>query len=258
MRKYDKGKHSKKKVVSIQILKSLFLIIILVVLAYCLYDWHLSNQNKSIYDKIEQKVQEEAETGKTKNRQKVEMLKKENSDVIGWIQISDTNINYPLLQTQNNDYYLTHNYQKEKSQYGSIFLKAECNLLDNNSNLMIYGHNMQDRQMFYSLLNYCDKNYYEKHKNIQIATLEEESNYSIVTVFKSRVFYEDEKDAFKYYNYTNFRDEKEYQEFIDKSKEIQLYDTEVSAEYGQQLITLITCEYSQSNGRLIVVAKKEI
>lgn len=256
MRKYDKGKHSKKKVVSIQILKSLFLTIILVVLAYCLYHWHLSNRNKSIYDKIEKKVQEETETGKTKNRQKVEMLKKENSDVIGWIQISDTNINYPLLQTQNNDYYLTHNYQKEKSQYGSIFLKAECNLLDNNSNLMIYGHNRQDRQMFYSLLNYCDKSYYEKHKNIQIATLEEENNYSIVTVFKSRVFYEDEKDVFKYYNYTNFRDEKEYQEFINKSKEIQLYDTGVSAEYGQQLITLITCEYSQNNGRLVVIAKK--
>ena len=98
MKKYDKGRHSKKKVASIQILKRLFLVIMLVILSYYLYNWYLSNQNKNIYENIEEKVQIETKTGETNNTQKVEILKKENSDVIAWIQIKDTDINYPILQ----------------------------------------------------------------------------------------------------------------------------------------------------------------
>ena len=79
----------------------------------------------------------------------------------------------------------------------------------------------------------------------------------IVSVFKSRVFYQDEENVFKYYNYTKFENEQEYNTFIENCKKIQLYDTKVSAKYGEQLITLITCEYSQENGRMVVVAKKE-
>lgn len=213
MSKYDKAKHSKKKRKSPRILSKLFLIIIIIVLGYYFYGYYLSGKNKSIYEQI--KVEEETWTeGKTENMKKVEHIKNKNNEVIGWIQIKDTTINYPLLQTKDNEYYLNHNYQKEKSKYGSIFLKAECNLLDNHSNLIIYGHNTNDKQMFYPLLNYMDKNYYENHKIIQITTEQEESNYSIVAVFQSRIFYDDEKNVFKYYHYTDFKDEKQYDEFI--------------------------------------------
>lgn len=257
MSKYDKAKHSKEKRTSPQILSKLFLIIIIIALDYYFYEWYLSSKNKAIYEQINLGEQQSWTEGKSENMQKLEKIKNKNKEVIGWIQIKDTTINYPLLQTMNNEYYLTHNYQNEKSKYGSIFLKAECDLLDNNSNLIIYGHNTDDKQMFYPLLHYTDKSYYENHKTIQITTEQNENNYSIIAVFRSRVFYEDEKNVFKYYNYTNFKDEKEYNEFIQNCKDIQFYDTGVSAQYGEQLITLVTCEYSQKNGRLVVVAKKE-
>lgn len=256
MSKYDKAKHSKKKVKSLQFLAILFLIIIIVVLFYYLYQWHLSKKNKDIYEQINVSSQKDMEEKKSENMKKLEIVSKENKDIIGWIQIDNTTINYPLLQTTNNDYYLTHNYKKEKSKYGSIFLNKESNLLDENSNLIIYGHNMDDKQMFYPLLHYIDKKYYDAHKNIQITTTEKENNYEIVAIFRTKVFYENEENIFKYYDYINFKSEKEYNEFINNCKKMQLYDTEVSAKYGEQLITLVTCEYSQTNGRLVVVAKR--
>ena len=136
-------------------------------------------------------------------------------------------------------------------------MKNECNILNNNSNLIVYGHNMKDNQMFNSLLKYEDKNFYDNHKTIKISTNNEENEYSIVSVFKSRIFYQDETNVFRYYNYINFDNEQTYNEYIENCKKIQLYDTGISANYGEQLITLITCEYSQENGRMVLVAKKE-
>lgn len=256
MSKYDKAKHSKKKKKFLPILSTLFLIIIMAIFGYYLYEWNLSRENKAIYEKIYIEDKADGTDSKTENMKKLEKLNKENNDVIGWIQISDTTINYPLLQAKDNEYYLTHNYKKKNSKYGSIFLNSKCNLLDNNSNLIIYGHNMDDKQMFYPLMKYTDKKYYENHKTIQITTMEQENNYEIIAVFKSKVFYEDEKDVFKYYYYTNFENENKYNEYIKNCKKEQLYDTGVSANYGKQLVTLVTCEYSQKNGRLVVIAKK--
>lgn len=256
MSKYDKAKHSKEKIFYVQILALIFLGVIITIIIYYIYEWYLSNQNRAIYEKVNETEPIMQVEEKTTNIKKLEQLKKENSDIVLWIQINGTTINYPVLQTNNNEYYVTHNYKREKSKYGSIFLKAECDLLNKYSNLIIYGHHMEDKQMFYPLIKYINKDYYEEHKTIQITTLEEESTYTIMSVFKSRVFYEYEKDSFKYYNYTNLEDEKKYNEFIRKCKEIELYDTGVTAEYGDRLLTLITCEYSQKNGRLVVVAKK--
>lgn len=255
MSKYDKAKHSKEKIFYVQILAIVFLGVIIISIIYYIYEWYLSNQNRAIYEKVN-KTEQIIQAEETTNIKKLEQLKKENSDIVSWIQINDTTINYPILQTNNNEYYVTHNYLKEKSRYGSIFLKAECDLLDKNSNLIVYGHHMKDKQMFYPLIKYINKDYYEKHKTIQITTLEEECTYTIMSVFKSRVFYEDEKDVFKYYNYTDLKDEKKYEEFIKKCKEIEIYDTGVTAKYGDRLLTLITCDYSQKNGRLVVVARR--
>lgn len=260
MSRYDKGKHSKKSVLTFKILAIIFVVLFIIGICYIIFNFINSNKNKEIYSNIN--ITNEIDNDilnkdVTENMQKVINLKQENEDVIGWIQIDDTIIDYPILQTTNNDYYLTHNYQKEKSKYGSIYVKSECNIQDNNSNVIIYGHNMKDEQMFNTLLKYEDKKFYNEHKEIKVTTEDEESKYLIVSVFKSRVFYQDEKNVFRYYNYTKFENEQEYNTFIENCKKIQSYDTGVSAKYGEQLITLITCEYSQENGRMVVVAKKE-
>lgn len=219
-----------------------------------------SNKNKNLYNELQEdiisdKVTEELSQVNSEFIEKVKELQKENADVKGWIRIEDTIINYPILQTTDNDYYLTHNYKKEKSKYGSIFINTNSNLKDVNSNVIIYGHNMKDGQMFTDLLKYQDKSFYEEHPTIKIVTEESEKQYEIIYVFKSRIFYQDEKNVFRYYKYYSFENENKYNEYINNCKKEQLYDTGKTATYGDQLITLITCEYSQENGRLVVVAK---
>lgn len=236
----------------------ILLIIFLVGITYIAQYYKLSNNNKQIYNDIATTNTENITNEVAENVQKVTNLKQENQDVVGWIQIDNTIINYPMLQStdKDKDYYLTHNYKHEKSKYGSIYLYKDSNITDVNSNVIIYGHNMKDEQMFNTLLKYENKDFYNEHKTIKIATEQAENEYEIVSVFKSRVFYQDEKDVFRYYNYTDFKDAKTYNEYVQNCKKLQLYDTGVSAEYGEQLITLITCEYSQENGRIVVVAKK--
>ena len=187
---------------------------------------------------------------------KVEELQALNQDVKGWIKIDNTIIDYPIVQGEDNDYYLTHDYKKENNRYGSIFLKSECDFNDINANLIIYGHNMKNENMFNSLLKYENKSFYDEHKIINITTENEERQYEIVSVFKSRVFYKDEKNVFRYYDCLKFENENKYNEYISNVKSEQLYDTGITSSYGEQLLTLITCEYSQENGRMIVVAKK--
>ena len=263
MGRYEKAKHSKKLQVKSKILIIIFYAIIIFCMVYFVYKIIIFNQNKSIYEEINVNQEEpnidieNMNANFSQNMQKVIKLKQENEDVVGWIQIENTIIDYPILQTTDNSYYLTHNYKKENSKYGSIFAKSECNIQDNNSNFIIYGHNMKDEQMFNTLLKYENKDFYNEHKEIKVSTESEESRYSIVSVFKSRVFYQDEKNVFRYYNYIKFENEQEYNTFIENCKKNQLYDTGVSAKYGEQLITLITCEYSQENGRIVIVAKKE-
>ena len=192
------------------------------------------------------------------NVQKVINLKNENEDIKGWIQIEDTIVDYPILQTTDNDYYLTHNYKKEKSKYGSIYLNKKSDISNKFSNVIIYGHNMKDEQMFNTLLKYENKEFYNSHKTIKITTENKEYECSIICAFKSRIFYQDEENVFRYYKYTEFENEEKYNEYIKNCKEIQLYDTGISAQYGEQLITVITCEYSQENGRMVIVAKREL
>lgn len=115
---------------------------------------------------------------------------------------------------------------------------------------------MKNGQMFADLWKYKDKNFYDSNSIIKIATEEGENDYEIIFAFKSRVFYQDEKNVFRFYNYYNFENENQYNEYINNCRKIQLYDTGKNATYGEQLITLITCEYSQENGRFVVVAKK--
>lgn len=226
-------------------------------ICYIIYNYINANKNKSLYnDIIPDKTTDDLSKVTSEFTEKVKELQKENTDIKGWIRIEDTNINYPLLQTENNNYYLTHNYKKEKSSYGSIFINSNCNIKDDKANVIIYGHDMKDNQMFKDLIKYQDKEFYEQHPIIKIATEEGENDYEIISAFKSRVFYQDETNVFRFYQYYNFDNENKYNEYISNCKKIQLYDTGKTATYGEQLITLITCEYSQENGRMVVVAKK--
>ena len=186
----------------------------------------------------------------------LEELKKQNNDIVAWLEIPNTKINYPVLQTSDNEYYMTHTYKKENSKDGSIFLDKDYNWDLPSSNLLIYGHNNRNGNMFEDLLKYEDESYYKEHPTIEFTTLDEDCTYEIIAVFKSRVYYKSEENVFRYYFFINAENEDEYNYYVEESKKASLYDTGKTAEYGEQLLTLSTCEYSQEDGRFVIVARK--
>src|SRR5699024_4597425 len=124
----------------------------------------------------ETKITEE----KTERMLQMEELQKQNSDIVGWVEIEGTNISYPVMQGEDNEFYMKHNYLKEENTYGSLFLDKDYDWNNKSSNLLIYGHNMQDGTMFHDLLNYADEQYYKKHPTVRFTTAEEDAQYDII------------------------------------------------------------------------------
>ena len=157
---------------------------------------------------------------------------------------------------QNEDYYLRRNIYKNYSYYGTPYLAKYCDV-NNSDNLVIYGHHIKNKSMFGELENYKKEAFYNDHKFIKFYTLQDnitiEHNYEIIAVFKTIVYSENE---FKYYSFNNAKDSEDFNDYVSRVKQLELYETGKTANYGDKLITLSTCEYSRKNGRIVVVAKE--
>ena len=178
-----------------------------------------------------------------------------NKRLIRWVQLDDTYIDYPVLQTVNNDYYLNHNFDQEEDKNGSIFLDKDCSIYPRSTNLILYGHHMRSGRMFGQLNKYSSEKFYKEHKYIQFDTIYEKGTYEVMYVFRSKI-YEESEIVFKYYQFTDAVSETEFESNMMQMADMSLYDTGVSAEYGDELLTLSTCDYYTSDGRFVVVAKK--
>lgn len=183
------------------------------------------------------------------------MLYSLNQKLIGWIKIDDTYIDYPVLQTGNNDYYMNHNFDQEEDKNGSIFLDTECSILPRSTNLILYGHHMRSGRMFGQLNKYSSEEFYQEHKYIQFDTIYEKGTYEVMFVFRSQIF-EESEIVFKYYQFIEANSEIEFNSYMREMAEMSLYDTGVTAEYGDELLTLSTCDYYTDYGRFVVVAKR--
>ena len=184
-----------------------------------------------------------------------EALYNKNKRLIGWLEIDGTNIDYPVMQTTNNEYYLDHNYNQEYDKNGSLFLDAECDVVRRNTNLIIYGHHMKSGKMFGDLNKYSSESYCKEHSIIRFDTIYEKGTYEVMYVFRSRIYNEDEV-VFKYYQFFDASSEREFNSNMNEMAAIALYDTGVTASYGDELLTLSTCDYSETDGRFVVVAKR--
>lgn len=182
-------------------------------------------------------------------------LYEKNKKLIGWLKIDDTIIDYPVMQTGDNEYYLDHNFNQEYDKNGSLFLDYNCNIYPRSTNLIIYGHHMKSGQMFGQLQKYAKESYGEKHSIIQFDSIYEEATYQVMYVFRSQVYNEDEF-VFKYYQFIDANSEEEFNSYMEEMAELSLYDTGVTASYGDSLLTLSTCDHSQTDGRFVVVAKR--
>lgn len=178
-------------------------------------------------------------------------LYEQNNDLVGWIRIDGTGIDYPVMQMPSNpDYYLKHSFEKTWSDYGVPYVDGSCTVGVSN-NLIIYGHNMKNGTMFHDLVNYTKKEFYEAHPVICFDTVDAPGQYQVIAVFR----YNTNKETFVYNEHTDMN-EAEFAEYVENCRGRSIYDTGVTAEFGDQLITLSTCEYTYTNGRFVAVAKK--
>ena len=172
-----------------------------------------------------------------------------NPDMVGWMKIEDTRINYPVMQTPDRpDYYLYRNFNKENSAQGCLYARELCDITTPSDNITIYGHCMNDGSMFEGLHDYLDKDFFLEHGIIHFDTLTEHHEYQIFAVFKTTASI---GEGFSYHEFVN---EKEFTSFVSVCKNLSFYETGFTPQYGDKLITLSTCEYTQVNGRLVVVA----
>lgn len=199
-------------------------------------------------------AQREAAVTETGILPQYEALWEQNHDLAGWLSIEGTGIDYPVMHTpEDEEYYLRRAFDGSDSVSGTPFLAADC--AEGCGNYIIYGHNMRDGSMFADLLDYADREFWEQHPVIRFDTLEEIGEYEVLAAFYTSVQLTGE-ESFLYYKYTDLQDAEVFAEYLRQIQSAALYDTGVTAEYGDQLLTLSTCSYHTGEGRFVVVARR--
>ena len=187
-----------------------------------------------------------------------ESLYKKNQNLIGWLKIDDTSIDYPVMKSVNGhgEYYLNHNFDQQEDRNGTLFMDDNCDVIRPSENWIIYGHNMKSGKMFGTLSSYKSADYCKSHPTVQFNTLYEYGYYYVMFAFQTHVYSESEI-AFKYYQFIDPASEAEFNSGMNEMRKMALYDTGVDASYGDRLLFLSTCDYDESNGRFVVVCKKK-
>ncbi len=234
---------------------------------------YIEQKNESIYEDLVAEKEEHESSGNSVNRKsqvhlseeedveltilpEYENLYEKNPNLIGWVKIDDTNIDYPVLKSEDRSYYLTHGFDEEYDRNGCIFMDPDCDVVKRSTNIILYGHHMHTGKMFGTLDKYKDKTFYESHPLIEFDTIYEKGTYEVVYAFNSQVFYEDEI-TFKYYQFIDAVSEDAFYSNCEEMEKISIYDTGVRPVYGDQLLTLSTCDKTENEqGRFVVVARK--
>ena len=179
-----------------------------------------------------------------------------NEDMAAWLQIPGTVIDYPVMWTpKDENYYLKRGFDGQNNSNGCLILDTDSCLNPLTTNLIIHGHNMKSGAMFGTLANYAKEDYYKDHKNIILYTEECQRNYEVIAVFRSQV-YKKTDEVFKFYKFFQADTEEEFDDFYQNIKALSLYDTGVTASFGDNFLTLSTCTYHVKYGRFVVVAKE--
>ena len=194
---------------------------------------------------------QESVTEKKDKTMNVTKLKGENKDCIGYLEVPGTSISYPIMQTRDNpNYYLNHDFDKNYSFYGTPYLSAYCDL-KKSDNLIIYGHNINGGKMFGALEQYKEKDFFDRHRKIYFTT-DRRREYEVFAVMSVNV------RKFKYWKFIMARDEKDYDEFVQKVLEHSMWNIGGKPKYKEQILMLSTCDNGKEDDWRIVVVGKEI
>ena len=241
---------SKNKIIIYTIIVTIILLLIIIIkINFFSYDYKLELNNEHI-DKIIETYQEEIDYKKI-----IDDLKDQynNNDVRGILEINNTDYKVPIMQANDNDYYLNHTPDNKKNYMGSIYLDFRVDI-DKNKKLLIYGHNSSNIDMPFKILeNYYDKIFYQEHKYIEITTSTQKKKYEIFSIYV-------ETSDFDYMNII-FNNDEEYLKHLNKLKDKSMYSTQTELTSSDEILILQTCSthkdyYAYKKKYLLVVLKK--
>lgn len=249
-------------------IEKLILVVFLIVTVLCgkyLLDYWLdSYENRQNYRQVEETAfpdkdtdDEEADSSQEERGREADdfdyqALLEENEDCIGWLKIDGTDISYPVVQGTDNEFYLHHDFQKKYAICGTLMLDYRNDIAGEQEHLIIYGHQMKDGSMFKQLNGYKKKEYYLAHNKITLYLKDQKYQYEVAAVYVTNV-----ANSGDYYNYLHKETRKQQMDYLQKMAAYQLYPTGVTVREDDELLSLSTCEYSSTNGRLIVLARRK-
>lgn len=238
----------KRRIKKQAILKLLFIIIILFSTIKILIWFKSTKKNKNIKEEIQEYIKIEKTEKEEKYIVDFKKLKEQNNETIAYLKVNNTNINYVVVKTKDNDYYINHDFNKEYNVAGWIFADYKNNFDGNDKNIIIYGHNMKDGSMFAPLKEILTSNW-QNNTNKQI-TLITENNTITYEIFSSYTINPEE-----YYLKTNFKDDEAFLEFINTLKQRSFYDYNIDLNEKDNVLTLSTCT-GTGNNRIVIHAKQ--
>lgn len=170
-----------------------------------------------------------------------------NADIVGWIEIPDTHIDYPVVQTDNNDYYMNHTFLGTENPAGAIFMEMQNQNDFSDLVTFVYGHRMKDESMFGDLKYYGDREYWEEHPEIHVYTYQENLVYEVFSVHRADV----SENTFRLF----FKAGEEYDAYLKEEKELSFYDTGVEVGSEDKVLVLVTCTADVKSERIVVLGK---
>lgn len=232
---------NKKFINIVKIILYFIIIVCLIIIGVKKYNYYKSNKT---YDSIREIKNNDIVSDEENNKfnDMYEELKSINHDYKFWITLEDTKIDYPVVQGEDNNFYLSNDFYKENSISGTIFLDYKNNLED--KNLILYGHNMRDGSMFAAINKFKEKEFFDSEK-IKIVTENEETIYEVFSVFV--------EDANNINLQSKFNSEEDYIRYINELKKKSYYKKDIDSDFSN-IITLYTCSYEFENARTIVCA----
>lgn len=216
-------------------LKYLINIVLIAILIYSGYN---------IYNKLTQ--YKKADKTYTEVRtEKKETLKSKNPDFKFWLKVDNTNIDYPVVQSKDNTYYLNKDFYDQDSNSGSIFMDYRDN--PNSQNIILYGHNMRNKTMFNNLLEFKDQDFFNQNNKIRVIKDGKEYIYEVFSAYTIDEGYD--------YLIPNFSNSESFKQYIKDIKEKSLFKSNLDVNTNDKIITLSTCSYEFDDARTVVHAK---
>lgn len=250
--------------------RNILIVILLGVFLYSSYEifsyLYESHKDKSTYDQIREQYEEQLQLeakqtatpenfpepenspGKRSIMERYLTLLEINSDLVGWISVPNTIVDYPVVQADDNDYYLRRNIHRERANAGTIYMDYRSDPQSKGQHTILYGHHMRNGSMFKDLVKYKDADFFQENDYIRFNTLFDEIEWEVFSVYIT--------DTTFPYIQVAFDSDEEYVDFLERIKDKSMHEKDIKLSEEDQILTLSTCTYEYDDARFVVHARR--